>query len=144
MNFICKKFDELTTKELYEIIKSRLEIFVVEQKIVYQDLDDVDYESTHCFLEEDGKIVAYLRFFDLDDETIRISRVITIEHGKGHGRELMNKSLKVIRNNTNYKKILIHSQKYAKGFYEKHGFEVISDDFLEEEIVHITMEFKIK
>lgn len=144
MKFVCKQFSELTTKELYEIIKARVEIFVVEQKIAYQDLDDIDYKSTHCFLEEEGKVVAYLRFFDIGDKTKRISRVITIEHGKGFGKELMNKSLEIIRKKTDCKKIMIHSQKYAKGYYEKHGFVVTSDDFLEEGIVHVTMELDLQ
>ena len=56
MRFIAKTFDELTTKELYEILKARAEIFVVEQNIKYVDMDDVDYKSFHCFLENDGKV----------------------------------------------------------------------------------------
>ena len=50
----AKLFNELTTKELYEILKARAEIFVVEQNCMYQDMDDTDYESLHVFYEEDG------------------------------------------------------------------------------------------
>ena len=55
VSIISKYFDELTTKELYEILKARAEIFVVEQICVYQDLDDVDYRSLHIFCEEEVK-----------------------------------------------------------------------------------------
>ena len=55
ISIISKYFDELTTKELYEILKARAEIFVVEQNCVYQDLDDVDYRSLHIFCEEEVK-----------------------------------------------------------------------------------------
>ena len=54
MIFIAKKFDELTTKELYEILKSRIEIFAMEQNIHYQDMDNIDYDSLHCFFMENG------------------------------------------------------------------------------------------
>ncbi len=49
MHLVVKNFDELTTTELYEILKARVAIFVVEQNCVYQDLDDIDYDSLHVF-----------------------------------------------------------------------------------------------
>ncbi len=58
MSFVSKYFDELSTRELYEILKVRAEILVVEQKCVYQDLDDKDYNSLHVFYEDDGKVRA--------------------------------------------------------------------------------------
>ena len=63
MNLVSKYFEELTTVELYELLKVRSEIFVVEQNCVYQDLDNKDYQSLHVFYEEDGKVFAYLRAF---------------------------------------------------------------------------------
>ena len=56
MQLVSKFFDELTTRELYELLKARAEIFVVEQTCVYQDLDDLDYNGLHVFYEEDGKV----------------------------------------------------------------------------------------
>ena len=53
-----KYFEELSTNELYEILRARAEIFVVEQNCVYQDLDGIDYESLHVFAEEGGKVTA--------------------------------------------------------------------------------------
>ncbi len=144
MKFECKNFGELTTKELYEIIKARVEIFVVEQNIVYQDLDDIDYKSLHCFILDDtDKVSACMRAYYLDEETIKIGRVLTIEHNKGLGKELMVKSLDVIKKNMKCTKICISAQKYAVGFYEKYGFIVASDDFLEEGIVHVKMELNL-
>lgn len=60
MGFIVKNFEELTTIELYEILKLRSEIFVVEQNCVYQDIDDIDYQSLHIFCEENHNVFAYL------------------------------------------------------------------------------------
>ena len=140
MEFLAKTFEELTNKELYEIIKARLEIFLVEQSIYLQDLDDIDYKSLHCFLWEDGKVCAYLRAFYKDKETVKIGRVLTIRHGEGTGRLLMGKSIDAIKNKMKCNKLYVEAQKYAVPFYEKHGFKTISGDFLDAGIVHVAME----
>lgn len=85
MELKVKTFSGLTTVELYEILKARAEIFVVEQNCVYQDLDDRDQSSLHIFFEEDGRVKAYLRAFALDDRTVQIGRVLTLHHGTGLG-----------------------------------------------------------
>lgn len=145
MNLVIKEFNELTTKELYELLKVRSEIFVVEQKCAYQDLDNIDYDSLHIFYEKDGKIIAYLRAFLKKDNksTIQVGRVLTIEHGKGIGRKLLEESINVIKEKTNANKIYIEAQKYATGFYEKFGFKITSDEFLEDGIPHVDMELDL-
>lgn len=143
MEFKAKFFTELTSHELYEIIKSRAEIFVVEQNVSYQDLDDIDYDSLHCYFCDDGKVLAYLRAFRLDASTIKIGRVLTLTHGKGTGRELMRNSIEAVKTNFEFKKILISAQKYAIGFYEKFGFKVTSEVYMEDSIEHVRMELDI-
>lgn len=144
MNFYAKEFKELTTLELYEIIKSRAEIFLLEQGIVCQDLDDVDYESMHYFFTDGKRVIAYLRAFVSDKETntVTIGRVITLEHKKGLGSELMKKSISDINERMNPSKIAVHAQKQAAGFYEKMGFIAVSGEYLEEGVIHITMELE--
>ena len=85
MRLVSKFFDELTTAELYEILKARAEIFVVEQNCVYQDLDGKDYNSLHVFYEEEEKVLAYLRAFRKDADTVQLGRVLTVQHGTGLG-----------------------------------------------------------
>lgn len=145
MNLIAKNFNELTTTELYEILKARAEIFIMEQQVKYQDMDDIDYKSLHCFFMEDNKVVAYLRAFYNDDEktVVQIGRVLTLKHGNGVGRDLLEKSIVVIKERMKCKKIYMHAQKHAIGFYEKFGFKVTSDEFMEEGIVHNAMELEI-
>lgn len=142
MNFVSKEFNDLTTKELYEILKSRAEIFVVEQNISYVDMDDVDFVSRHFFLEDEGRVVAYLRAFYMDEEktTLKIGRVLSIKHGIGLGTELMNRTLEEIKSNNLCKKIFISAQKHAVPFYREFGFEVTSGEYLEEGIPHLSME----
>ncbi len=145
MNLISKKFNELSAAEIYEILKARAEIFVIEQNIHYQDMDNIDYSSLHCFFMEDHKVTAYLRAFYQDDakDIVKIGRVLTLKHGNGTGKNLMEQSLKAIQEKMNCKKICMDAQKYAAGFYEKFGFKVVSNDFLEEGIVHVAMELEV-
>lgn len=145
MDLIAKYFDELSSTEVYEILKARSEIFVVEQKILYQDMDDVDYKSLHCFFAQNGNVVAYLRAFPLDEngDVVRIGRVLTLQHGNGTGRELLEKGLAAIKNRMNPEKIEVHAQKHAEGFYEKFGFKATSEDFMEAGIVHVPMKLEL-
>ena len=141
--FIAKTFDELTAKEIYEILKARAAVFVVEQKIVYQDMDDKDYDSLHVFWQEDGKVTAYLRAFGTEAGVVRMGRVLTLQHGQGLGGKLLNYALEEIRKRFSPKMIVIDSQCHAIGFYEKAGFEVRSEEFLEEGILHVKMERRL-
>ena len=142
MNFNGKSFGKLSTKELYEILKSRAEVFLLEQNIVCQDMDRVDYRSLHCMLtENDGTVKAYLRAFYTDDtDTVALGRVLTLDHGRGMGRILMEKSLFTVIELMKPKKLVLHAQTYAIGFYEKFGFKVCSSEFMEEGIMHVEME----
>ena len=145
MNYIVKQFEELTTIELYEILKLRSEIFVVEQNCVYQDLDDIDYQSLHIFCEENHNVLAYLRIYPKRGETdvVQIGRVVTLKHRTGIGSALMEKGIQTIKDTMNYKKIYIVAQKQAIGFYKKFGFIVTSDEFLEDGILHVAMELAL-
>ena len=145
MNLVTKYFHELTTTELYELLKSRAEIFVVEQNCIYQDLDDKDYHSLHIFYEENGKIVAYLRAFEKDTttRTVQIGRVLTLNHGMGLGDQLLKEGITQIREKLNPSTIYIEAQCYATGFYEQEGFVISSEEFLEDGIPHVEMILKL-
>lgn len=141
MNFYSKTFSELSTCELYEILKARAQVFIVEQRINCQDMDGVDYDSLHCFIKDNDTVIGYLRAYLTDEPgTVKVGRVLSLHHGVGIGRRLMELSLPVVTKHFGCRKIVIHSQKYAAGFYEKFGFKTVSDDFIEEEIVHVAME----
>lgn len=143
MNLIVKTFDELTTKELYEILKARAAVFVVEQNCVYQDLDDKDEESIHVFFEEDGKVLAYLRAFVLERDVVRIGRVLTVRRGTGLGGKLLKEGVEEAKRRFRPKKISIEAQCQAIGFYEKGGFHVTSDEFMLDGIPHVQMELAV-
>ena len=139
---IIKKFDELTLNELYNILKLRSEVFVVEQKCIYLDLDGVDKSSYHFFIKDDNdKIKSYLRIFEKDEETAQIGRVLTEEkeRKKGYALKLMEKGIEFCKNEMKKKKIYLEGQVYCHKLYLKLGFEIISDEFLEDGIPHYKM-----
>ena len=134
-----KTFDQLTTRELYEILKTRAAVFIVEQNCAYQDLDDIDFKSTHIMLYSDGELVAYSRVFKDDESDLwHIGRVLTTQRNKHFGLRIMEEAIKVAKE-MDAQLIEIEAQSYAIGFYEQLGFEVSSDEFLLDGILHRRM-----
>jgi len=134
-------YNELSTEQLYKILRLRAEVFVVEQNCPYQDLDNRDQNAWHLWLEEDGEVLACLRVFKYDEIHSQIGRVITSLRlrGKGYGALIFGKGVELSEEKFPGAPILIHSQAYAKGFYEKFGFKVSSEEFLEDGIPHCEM-----
>lgn len=143
MKWIIKKFKELKTEELYNILKIRNEVFVVEQQCAYQDCDGKDKFSYHLFLEENGQIIAYLRILEKGTsyDEISIGRVLVCkEHrGKGLAKEMMLKAIDFIKNALNERDIRISAQSYLLNFYSSFGFQEVSEEYLEDDILHIEM-----
>lgn len=141
MKFIAKYFSELTPAELYEILRARAEIFLLEQHIVEQDMDGIDYDCLHCFLWEDGKAVGTLRAFYSDEEKtkVKIGRVVTLTHGKGHGKLLMEGALAAIQEKMPHKTLYVYAQTQAAGYYARFGFSPVGEEFDEAGIPHIEM-----
>ena len=134
-----KTFDQLTTRELYEILKTRAAVFIVEQNCAYQDLDDIDFKSTHIMLYSDGELVAYSRVFKDDESDLwHIGRVLTTQRNKHFGLRIMEEAIRVAKE-MDAQLIEIEAQSYAIGFYEQLGFEVSSDEFLLDGILHRRM-----
>lgn len=143
INLKVQTFDELTTKELYAILKARAAVFIVEQNCQYQDMDDIDFAATHVTLLKDDEIVAYARVFcDGHADTWHIGRVLTVWRGMGYGIPLMNEAIKVAKE-AGAKSVEIDAQSYAIGFYEKVGFQVCSDEYLIDGILHKRMKLLV-
>lgn len=143
MNLTVKKFQELTTSELYEILQLRSEVFVVEQDCVYQDIDGKDLKALHVLGVKEGKIIAYTRLFNSGEyfDTPSIGRVVVKETERkyGYGHDLIKASIKAIVDNYNETTITISAQTYLQKFYESHGFKQIGEGYLEDGIPHIRM-----
>ena len=136
-----KSFQELTVDELYELLRVRSEVFVVEQNCVYQDLDGDDQTSVHLWLTVADKVVALARVCPAGThmQEVSIGRVITTERGKGFGKQIMLYAIEAAKEHFNATLIAIEAQEYAKGFYESVGFRQSSDTFMLDGIPHIKM-----
>ena len=141
-----KSFKELTVDELYELLRVRSEVFVVEQDCVYQDMDNDDQKSIHLWLTVADKVVALARVCPAGTHMKRLSigRVITTERGKGYGKLIMLYAIDAVKEHFDAKLIDIEAQEYAKGFYESVGFRQSSDTFMLDGIPHIRMTLNIE
>ena len=141
-----KTFEELTTDELYELLRVRSESFVVGQNCVYQDLDYDDKKAIHLWLTVYDKLVAMARLCPAGTHLPKISigRVIATERGKGYGKQIMLHAINAAVELLDAKYIEIQAQEYAKGFYESVGFRQTSDTYILENIPHINMTWSRK
>lgn len=136
-----QKFTQLSTRELYQIYKLRVDVFVVEQQCPYHEVDDIDLESYHIYLQDDNsKILSYCRLYQQND-TYHIGRVISSTRRKGYGTQIMKAALEFAGQTLHADSIIIEAQTYAKNFCEKLGFIQISEPFDEDGIEHIQMKY---
>lgn len=148
MNTAIKKFRELSTEEIYNILKLRSEVFVVEQNCVYQDIDEKDQKATHLFIEKNNDIIAYTRIFkkgDYYEENPSIGRVVVSkkERGKNFGKEIMLNSIEFIKKELKGRKIELSAQKYLDKFYKDLDFYSEGEDYLEDGIPHQRMFYNL-
>ena len=145
MKVIVKRFEELDINELYEILKLRVDVFVVEQNCPYPELDDKDKSAWHVYIREEGKITAYLRVLDpgVSFDTAAIGRVISTRRRCGLGTTLLREGIRVAQERMNTPAIKIEAQTYARAFYELQGFCQTSEEFLEDGIPHIEMTLEL-
>ena len=143
IQWILKRFEELTSYQLYAILQLRNEVFVVEQNCVFQDADDKDQDSFHLMGFFNSKLVAYTRIVPAGViyEQASIGRVVTSPsvRGSGAGKELMQRSIDTVYTLFGKQPIKIGAQFYLKNFYGSLGFQQISDIYLEDGIDHIYM-----
>ena len=141
MELVVKTFDELSTRELYDLLRLRVDVFVVEQNCPYSELDGRDQAALHIWLQDDAGIQAYLRIMDrgVSSEYVTIGRVIAAKRRMGLGSRILSEGIRLARERFSADQIYLEAQVYAKSLYEKQGFLTISDPFLEDGIPHVKM-----
>ena len=141
MELHVKRFNELTLDELYELLKLRVSVFVVEQNCPYPELDDRDQNALHLWYEDEGEMVAYLRIMDKGavSDYVSIGRVIAVKRRQGIATRLVTDAIRTAKEQFAADRIYLEAQVYAKGLYEKLGFQEVSDVFLEDGIPHVKM-----
>lgn len=145
MELVIKRFDELSAEELYEILKLRVDVFVVEQNCPYQEIDGLDRWAYHIYLKDADGIQAYLRVIDAGkafDETA-IGRVVVRRRRCGLGTQILAAGIRTAAEKMSARAIVLEAQVYAKSLYEKAGFTAISPEYLEDGIPHVRMRLEL-
>lgn len=137
-----KKFDELTTAELYQLLKLRVDVFVVEQNCPYPELDGMDQDALHIQYIQDEELLAYCRILPPGKyEQPSIGRVIVRadQRGTGLANELMTQSVAKSQELYSGQMVRLCAQAHLQNFYGRFQFETISEEFLEDGIPHVYM-----
>ncbi|MCA0985061.1 GNAT family N-acetyltransferase [Halobacillus yeomjeoni] len=148
MTWKLKQFHELSKEMMYQILKKRVGVFVVEQECPYPEIDGIDDDCLHLWKEEDGDIKAYCRLVppQKKGEYYAIGRVLVIEECRGTGlaRELMNRAIDILKEEIKVDGIQLHGQEHLRYFYQSFGFKEVTDVYLEDGIPHVDMVMELK
>ena len=144
LSWVTKSFNELNTTELFEILKLRQAVFVVEQECPYPDVDDTDLVSMHLSgYNDDKELLAYARLIkqNVSYREASIGRVVVSPDARGNklGEQLMLQALAEMERLFPDQPIKIGAQQQLETFYNKLGFKTISDMYMEDGIAHIHM-----
>lgn len=144
LTWLLKPFSDLTTAELYALLRLRAEVFVVEQTCAFQDLDGADQAAWHLLgYAPDGELAAYARLFaaGISYPEASIGRVVVSPRQRryGLGRALLHESIAAVSSLFGPQPIQIGAQLYLQQFYESFGFRQVGAGYLEDGIPHIHM-----
>jgi ElaA protein len=148
VQFVCKKFEDLTVHELYSILQARELVFTLEQQVFYKDLDDKDKYAYHLLGFKNEELVCYCRIIHNKsevDEKITIGRVLTPPNKRkqGFGIQLVNQAIIVCKTLTDIE-LTIVAQAYLERFYSSFGFVKTSEAYMYEGIEHIDMKLNTR
>ena len=143
LDWYLKRFEELSIEELYELLRLRSEVFVVEQRCNFMDMDNKDQKCYHLLGRKNGKLLAYARIVPagLSYAFPSIGRIVVSGDGRGmgFGVELLEVSISTVEKLYGKTTIRIGAQLYLEKFYGSFGFQKSSEVYLEDEIEHIEM-----
>ena len=147
MHWLCLKFSELSTMQLYQLLKLRVDVFVVEQNCPYPELDDKDHHPDVYHLlgydYESDQLAACARLIPpgISFPQVSIGRIATAKakRQEGLGKQLLNKAIQQCEQHWSKQDIQIGAQVYLINFYQSFGFKRNSEDYLEDGIPHLDM-----
>lgn len=146
MEWSKKAFSDLSVDELYDILKARVDVFVVEQTCPYPEIDNYDQQSLHIYLKNEDDLLGYARILPKNSkfQEASIGRVLVVKkyRGKGFAELIMKEAINHIFNEWKEEVIFIQAQHYLSEFYSSLGFKQITDVYLEDNIPHIDMIYK--
>ncbi|MBB5203696.1 ElaA protein [Inhella inkyongensis] len=139
----CQAFASLSGAQVYEILRLRSEVFVVEQQCIFQDPDGADDRAWHLGAWQAGGLMAYARLLGPGIKAARPSfgRVITAPaaRGQGLGHELVRRALSECERHWPGQGVTIFAQAHLQNYYGAHGFVPVGAPFMEDDILHMEM-----
>ncbi|MBQ7631291.1 MAG: GNAT family N-acetyltransferase [Paludibacteraceae bacterium] len=134
-----KHFAELSTTELYELLKARFIVFYAEQNCRYLDLDDIDYKAIHLALHRQGRVIAYARIFPSDNpKQWFLGRLLSLERGQGLAHYIVEQA-EAVATQQGATELALHAQTQVAAFYEKLHYQPEGNIFIEADIPHVLM-----
>lgn len=147
MQWLSQPFEQLSVNQLYDILKLRCDVFIVEQTCYYPDLDDKDRDkgAIHLMAYEGEQLVAYARLLPPGcgyNNMSSLGRVVTSssQRGKGTGHALLQRCLELVDQHWPDVTCHISAQEHLQQYYQQHGFTTVGEPYLEDDIPHIGME----
>lgn len=141
-DFIIKPFSDLTPNLLYQILKLRQDVFIIEQHCIYDDIDDVDPLCEHLCLMESNQLSGYARIVPAGKKfkESSIGRIVVMpeKRGKGYGRWVIRKALEIL-DSKGVRETVIEAQNHLRKYYESEGFIAEGDVYAVDGIPHIKM-----
>ncbi len=148
MEWKLSEFEELGCRRLYQILLLRIEVFMVEQNCLFQDLDGLDPECRHMFCLEHGELLAYQRLLPpgLYYPESAIGRIVVAPAARGRdlGRALVQRGIDHNCRQWPDSNIRINAQSYLRRFYQGLGFEDDSEEYMEDDIPHVQMLYRVR
>ncbi|MCL2368173.1 MAG: GNAT family N-acetyltransferase [Oscillospiraceae bacterium] len=143
MQYSIKQFEALTNSELYQLLKLRQAVFIIEQSCIYPDIDDRDQAAHHLIAFDGGELVGCLRILarGVAFEEASIGRVVVSANNRRRGvaEEMLRQALAFIRRELKEKHVKISAQTQALPLYENLGFKTVGAEYLEDDIPHVDM-----
>ena len=145
LDWQLKRHEQLSAGDVYALLALRSAVFVVEQQCIFQDIDGLDIidGNWHLLAWQGDRLVGCLRLFDPsqhDGEAV-IGRVATdaTVRGRGIGHQLMARALRHCAAHWPSHDVYLSAQSHLETFYARHGFAVVTEPYLEDEIPHVGM-----
>ncbi|QFI39904.1 GNAT family N-acetyltransferase [Moritella marina ATCC 15381] len=149
MTWMCYRFSELSSMQLYDVLQLRAAIFVVEQDCPYQDIDGLDLhpETRHLLhYNSQGELLAYLRILaaGVSYPDVAIGRVVTAAsaRGQGLGHQLLERGINAAKSVWPAQDLYLSAQAHLQHYYQRYGFVTVTAEYLEDEIPHVGMRSK--
>ncbi|PYE87464.1 GNAT family N-acetyltransferase [Phyllobacterium leguminum] len=142
LQFVWSGLDGLAPRNLYAMLKLRVDTFIVEQNCPYPELDGKDLDAAHLRVLDNGDLAAYLRVLPpVGDGSARIGRVIVAPSHRGRklGEKIMREAIAKCRERFPGRAIDLSAQSHLRAFYGSFGFVPVSDEYAEDGIPHVDM-----